>query len=365
MLLRVGITKFPDGDISYVLKSSYIKGDTKKAYESLNLLEDSEEGIIRPYNPKIKLLGAVNWNGVSCYLDSTLFAIFGRLDSFEAMLYNTFEDEHRKNLATLLRLWVNTVRAGRLVESDVVSQTAVPVDPDGNFKQVKRLQEAIAACGWTEAAKTEQQDASEAFSFIAEKLELPMLTLKMDLFHTGKEDADDDHKFIRERLLEVAIPDDRQDGEPIKLEDCLETYFNSRVEIKRYLERRATANSTRRMSHDSFKGQVSHIESVEIAESNPSTPASAFPPSSLPAYLPSRPGLSPIKHRTPSIIQETYVYEKDEKAALKAELARSESFSKRPPGRPRAGTLRKEVMMPAWQFFSLIREFAQHLCYCD
>lgn len=123
MLFRAGIRKFKDGDISYLLKSGYIKGDTKKAYESLNLLEDSEEGIVRPYNPKIKLLGAVNWNAVSCYLDSTLFAIFARLDSFEAMLYNTFEDKNKKELATLLRLWVNTVRAGRLVEPDVVSLT--------------------------------------------------------------------------------------------------------------------------------------------------------------------------------------------------------------------------------------------------
>lgn len=187
-----------------------------------------------------------------------------------------------------------------------------------------------------------------------------MLTLKMDLFHTGKEDANDDHKFIRERLLEVAIPEDREDGEPIKLEDCLETYFNSRVEVKRYLERRATLSSTtRRLSSESTKGQFAHIESVELAESSPSTPAATLP-HFLPAYSSFRPGPSPFKHRSPSIIQETYVYEKDEKAALKAELARSDSTSTRTTGRPRAGTLRKEVMMPAWQFFSLIRKISHH-----
>ncbi len=46
--------------------------------------------------------------------------MFARLGSFEAMLYKNFEDEHRKNLATLLRLWVNTLRAGKLITVDIV-----------------------------------------------------------------------------------------------------------------------------------------------------------------------------------------------------------------------------------------------------
>ena len=202
----------------------------------------------------------------------------------------------------------------------------------------------------------EQQDASEAFSFITETLDLPMLTLKMDLFHTGKEDVNDDHRFIRERLLEVAIPEDRPDGTTITLEDCLETYFNSRVEVKRYLERRNTMNSVsaRQRSWDSNKVAASHIESVEVPDSGPSTPATTAPPN-LPPYSPVRPGPMPLRHspRQPSIIQESLVYD-DEKAALKAEM----SSEKRPPGgRPRGLSLRKEVMMPAWQFFSLIRKF--------
>lgn len=88
------------------------------------------------------------------------------------------------------------------------------------------MQEALAACGWKDAAKIEQQDTSEAFSFITEKLELPLLTLKMDIYHTGAEDATDDHKFIHERLLEVAVPDDNGSGRAIQLEDCLESYVS-------------------------------------------------------------------------------------------------------------------------------------------
>lgn len=103
-----------------MLNAAYAKGDPEKAYDVLVLLEESEEGIIKEYNPNIKLLGAVNRDGVSCYLDSVLFAMFARLGSFEAILYNTFEDEPRKRLATLLRLWVNTLRVGKLITTDIV-----------------------------------------------------------------------------------------------------------------------------------------------------------------------------------------------------------------------------------------------------
>ena len=119
-LARVGITTFNDADISYVLDSDYAKGETDKAYELMSLLEESEEGIIKPYISDIKMLGAINRQGVTCYLDALLFAMFARLGSFEAMLYKNFEDTPRKQLATLLRLWVNILRAGELITEDIV-----------------------------------------------------------------------------------------------------------------------------------------------------------------------------------------------------------------------------------------------------
>ena len=84
------------------------------------LLQESEEGIIKSYDPKVKLLGAVNREGVTCYLDALLFAMFARLGSFEAMLYNNFEEVNKKRMATLLRLWVNTLRSGKLITTDIV-----------------------------------------------------------------------------------------------------------------------------------------------------------------------------------------------------------------------------------------------------
>lgn len=95
--------------------------EVEKAISLLLLLEDSIEGIIRPYNPTTKLLGAVNRQGVTCYLDALLFAMFAHLDCFEAILYKSFNDEPRRKLAICLRFWVNMLRAGKLITTDIVS----------------------------------------------------------------------------------------------------------------------------------------------------------------------------------------------------------------------------------------------------
>lgn len=210
--------------------------------------------------------------------------------------------------------------------------------------QTKQIQLQLSNCGWKEAAKLSQQDASEAFTFITGTLALPLLTLKMDIFHTGREDAADDHKFINERLLELAIPEETDGDHMITLEQCLELFFNNKIEVKRYLEtleRRNTMGSIRsRLSMDSTKGHSTHIEVAEVEEGEPSSPLRKlpnFPPPSSPAR--------PTRRRAPSIIQEMYI---DEKSAELGEYPDEKGQGRR---------LRKEVMMPAWQFFSLIREF--------
>jgi hypothetical protein len=76
---------------------------------------------LKDYDPKVEMLGAINRNMVTCYLDALLFAMFARLDSFEAMLFDNFNDEPRKKLAGVLRLWVNLLRTGRLIRVDLVS----------------------------------------------------------------------------------------------------------------------------------------------------------------------------------------------------------------------------------------------------
>ena len=217
----------------------------------------------------------------------------------------------------------------------------------------------MAACGWEDAARLEQQDTSEAFSFITEKLELPLLTLKMDIYHTGAEDANDDHKYIQERLLEVAVPDESPTDRdrPIRLEDCLENYFNNRVEVVRHLdhlertnthnlERSDTVSSVRSgLSISTEKVPSQHVEITEVSWSpTAETPSSAYAPSS-----PLTPGGSG-RHRAPSIIRTRVVELKGEEEKPHHDSDAVSTRSSR-----KGAVLRKEVLMPAWQFFNLIR----------
>lgn len=197
-----------------------------------------------------------------------------------------------------------------------------------------------------------QQDASEAFTFITEKLELPLLTLKMDIYHTGKEDVSDDHKFINERLLEVAIPPEPADGHVLTLEDCLEAYFNNRIEVKRYLERRNTVSSSRSVDSLSIsKGFSAHVEEVETTPAlSPAQSASPVPEKASPWSTSSgaADSLGPRKlGRRDSIVRERFIPDTSDEQTGGADSPKS-----------RRGVLRKEVMMPAWQFFSLIRRFS-------
>lgn len=342
-----GITRMQQEQARYAL--SWNPDDLDKAYDVLVLANESLEGELKDYNPNVEMLGAINRNMVTCYLDALLFAMFARLDSFEAMLYDNFDDEPRRKLAAVLRLWVNLLRTGQLIRVELT----------------KHLQDALAKCGWEEAAEVCQQDASEAFTFITGALELPLLTLKMDIYHTGREDKEDDHKFVNERLLEVAIPE--QDGDHvITLEDCLETYFNNRIEVKRYLQRQNTIASMKSrddsgVDRDPEKTEMIHIESVELLEpesplvSSPTTMESVTPSTpTRPQFDGRRRADSIFSQRLTRKAPETWTF--DEKKHLQEILDHSSG------GRPRsASLLRKEILMPAWQFFSLIRECVSNM----
>ena len=122
-LQRLGITTITEANVVYAVNAPSANGNEEEASRLCILLEDTYEGLVKGYNPNTRLLGAVNREGVTCYLDALLFAMFARLDSFEAMLYHSLEDTPRKKLAGLLRLWVNLLRTGRLITVDIVSQS--------------------------------------------------------------------------------------------------------------------------------------------------------------------------------------------------------------------------------------------------
>jgi hypothetical protein len=189
----------------------------------------------------------------------------------------------------------------------------------------------------------------------------------MDIYHTGREDKEDDHKFVNERLLEVAIPE--QEGDHIiTLEDCLETYFNNRIEVKRYLQRQNTMASIKSrdeswVSKDPEKSDTIYIESIEVSGSDSplvATPTALEPTTPL---TPTRPLLDG-RRRADSIFSQKYARRSsqtrtfDEKKHLQDMLDNSSGG-----GRPRSSSfLRKEILMPAWQFFSLIRKWCFVTC---
>jgi hypothetical protein len=354
-LHNYGIENICDDNIEYALRAPSSNGDPEAAFRLLMLLEETYEGIVRPFDPNTRLLGAENRESVTCFLDALLFGMFARLDSFEAMLYESFEDPQRRKLAGFLRLWVNLLRSGRLITKDIT----------------KHLQESLAECGWRDAANLRQQDPSEAFGFITGQLELPLLTLKMDLYHTGKEDPADDHKFVNERLLEVAIPEEPREGTSvITLEDCLEHYFNNRIEVKRHLEQHRRNTLQGNKLDDELKRCESqekpesglHVEVAEMAESPiVSTPIAEGPSASSASMSKSsldklRPGTG--RSRADSIFSQRRVRAEgvdptapmfdDTKDAQGAKLERRMST-------------RTEVLMPAWQFFKLLPWYTDHM----
>jgi hypothetical protein len=170
--------------------------------------------------------------------------------------------------------------------------------------------------------------------------------MEMDIFHAGGGDKDD-HKIVNERLLEVAIPPPVE-GKACRLEDCLEEHFNTRVEVMRRLERRDTLHSATGMTPvDEKKDKDVELspqpEAVEIENSSITT-------STTPQNAPASPTFLQNRHRAPSIVRRIVVEEQGEPS----ETATSSS----PRGSIRKGAIRKEVLMPAWQFFRIIRKLS-------
>lgn len=362
-----------DDHIQYALNTKYAAGDVDRAIELLIIQQKSFAGAVLPYDPSVTMLGAENREAVTCYLDALLFAMFAKLESFECMLKGESLDEAPKRLAALLRLWVNLLRSGKLIETDMVGNCA-SVDAlrrrrkTANLDlQTQHIQDSLAACGWREAQALEQQDTSEAFAFITETLQLPLLTLKVDLFHHGKRD-DADHKVVYERLLNLGVPFDTE-GKGVKLEDCLEEYFNSQVDVlrdsldeKRVAERpditysaSPTETPTTPKNPVNFdnvdnqentapeaddKSEQPHLERRWTTTPNPQASGSQ----------PTRPNRS----RTESIIQRVVLDEE-------GKPTESDAASLFPRTKKRASVV-KAITIPAWQFFKLIRELLHFPC---
>lgn len=160
------------------------------------------------------------------------------------------------------------------------------------------------------------------------------------MFHQGKHDKDD-HKFITERLLDVAVPEEAPSDAPLPLEKCLEEYFNNKVEVRRELQRRNTL-SEKKGSHEKEKEAATHIDTAEI-DDGPETPR----PDDAPGWSKlSRP--YQLRERATSIFS-------DRRTEVLDGVEADTENTKIPATEPKA-SIRKEVAMPAWQFLNLIRE---------
>ncbi|KAF3811235.1 hypothetical protein GCG54_00001550 [Colletotrichum gloeosporioides] len=340
-------TKLADSNVTDVseehirdsLHSEYAKQDVNKTVEFIKMQCKAMAGKITHYNPQVEMVGAENRGNVTCYLDSLLFAMFAKLDAFECMLKNDFTDEPRRRLVTLLRLWVNMLRSGEMIHVDMT----------------KLIQDALADCGWSDAKLLEQQDTSEAFAFITETLQLPLLQLQVDLFHQGKNDKDD-HKLVYERLLNLAVPPD-PDGKGIRLEDCLEEYFNTQVDVLRdsHEEKKELAQSTPNKNTIRLvtpEGSTD-FEAADVLSTSPLQLSPAlerrWTASQAPNGVPESPSGSSRptpRHRSTSVIQRVVLEEK--------EKPESDTPSMLEKARRTSSTVVKAVTIPAWQFFRLI-----------
>lgn len=227
----------------------------------------------------------------------------------------------------------------------------------------------------------EQQDTSEAFAFITETLQLPLLSLQVDLFHQGKGDKDD-HKVVYERLLNLAVPPDPED-KGIKLEDCLEEYFNAQVDVQRDSEEAKKsmmmedaqhfANSTLR-HRDTLRlitdeqGEGSSTVTASPISMSPLQRTFTAPNLSSPAAdegqkeasnektdasqpTPATPVNKPTtRHRSTSVIQRVVLDEQGRPSSTENGNMLQKAMRK-------GSTVVKAVTMPAWQFFRLIRTF--------
>ncbi|VUC36849.1 unnamed protein product [Clonostachys rosea] len=357
-LEEAGTTYITPDHIKAILATRFADGDVDKTVEFIQIEQKAYNGTIVCYDPRVEMVGAENRGNVTCYLDSLLFAMFAKMDAFECVLKNNFPPEDsRHKLVNLLRIWVNMLRSGKLIRTDMM----------------QIIQESLAECGWSDAKELEQQDTSEAFAFITETLQLPLLSLQVDLFHHGRRD-DDDHKVVFERLLNLAIPPDT-DGRGIRLEDCLEEYFNARVDVlrdseeakKSMLEERTegemvvSRNTLRVTTDDGTSSTV--VVSSPVSITPPALSETATQPSlgneetitlqrvesireSTREGSPAQGRLS-TRQRSTSVIQNVLINNSGPPTTTD-----DPTFLQR--AKSKGSTVIKAVTIPAWQFFRLI-----------
>lgn len=202
------------------------------------------------------LIGMDNWLNVTCYLDCLVFVMFAKLTEYDDLLYHQpLSSEDSNELRFLMRLVVNLLRSEEHITTDIM----------------QLLCHSLMTLGFPEAVSQKQQDPLMLFEFITQALGLPLLTLKIDIIHSGQVNIDDDLKYIQERCLLIPVTEEEEQmdvtrrQEPVALEACLNQYFNNSVTVKRHLQRRKTLQNLQAPDLDG--GVVSDFE--DLPETSP------------------------------------------------------------------------------------------------
>lgn len=167
----------------------------------------------------------------------------------------------------------------------------------------------------------------------------------------------DDHKVVYERLLNLAVPADPE-GKGVKLEDCLEEYFNTKVDVSRddveekgdrpMLSSRSTVRIVKQdpNPHENPEEEAEALDKVDGESLQQRWTATD---SSAPNGESSTPELDrpTVRHRSTSIIQRIVL--DDEGNPTDADAGTLLQKAKR-----KGSTVVKAVTIPAWQFFRLI-----------
>lgn len=265
--------------LNAALKLPFSNGDPATAYLLIRFFQQSSQGAfltnsrITKSGRSLGFCGAENWENVMCYMDLLLFAMFANLELFEPMLFVSNHPHKVVNqLSCLLRVYVNLLRAGHLITTDLTI----------------RICEALLRLGWTEAMSRRQQDSAALFEFLTEVLRMPLLTFKVDIKHGGKFSKDDDQKYLQERMLFVSIPDDlgeiEEEKEKNKVKETEKekekNKVNEREKEKEISERDRIENG---IESDGTEVKVETIEKDSLEDvTNSFTREDSEPPNSTP-----------------------------------------------------------------------------------
>merc|ERR1712166_26703 len=205
------------------------EADEKGALAVMN-----DAGVIRMVEPLVTSLdadpsspGTMGNGGNTCYISAVIFALFARLDAWDALLVRQLQTGQATVMQDLLReSIVNPLRRSEEVDGQVMAHFRYLLQP----------------LGWEADGRREQQDASEFLMFLLEVLEAPLLPAIETLFHGGKEDKDDERQAM-ERLVQVALPEQVQrsafralftEEKPVALDKVLWAhFFENRVNVSR------------------------------------------------------------------------------------------------------------------------------------